>query len=530
MTAWGAAAHAARCLADPSSNLRGLHLRARAGPVRDAFLALLPPARRVPPGTDADALFGALDLPATLQAGRPVHRPGLLDGGGLLVVPSAERLEPALAARLAGALDRGGVRLLLLDEGDGNAEGIAPALADRIGPVVDLDDLSIRDVDRAAPLPYAVPDGDDAEPVAVLVAVATRLGVASLRAPMAALALARASARLRGGTVDATDLAFAIDLVLVPRATRMPDPAEPDAPQDAEPDRPRDDDPAPTGPMADRVLDAVAVTLPDDLLARLAMRAAAPKGTGAGATRKGNRQGRPLPSRPGRPDGRARIDLVATLRAAAPWQRIRGGGPGRRPRVRKGDIRLRRRESRSDRLLVFVVDASGSSAMARLGEAKGAVETLLARAYARRDHVALVAFRGNGAEAILQPTRSLVRTKRELAALPGGGGTPLAAGLRDGAAMAARMRDRGMAPALVVLTDGRPNVALSGEPGRAAAMADAEVTARALRGMALPGLVIDTGRRTSPWLASLAATMGMTAMALPRADAAALDRAVTAAL
>ena len=88
-----------------------------------------------------------------------------------------------------------------------------------------------------------------------------------------------------------------------------------------------------------------------------------------------------------------------------------------------GDIRLRRYEERSDRLLIFTVDASGSAALARLAEAKGAIEILLAEAYARRDHVCLIAFRGTEAELLLPPTRSLVQTKRRLAGLPGGGGT-----------------------------------------------------------------------------------------------------------
>jgi magnesium chelatase subunit D len=274
--------------------------------------------------------------------------------------------------------------------------------------------------------------------------------------------------------------------------------------------------------------------LPDDLLDRLAARAArgqAGAGAGAGAARKGNRRGRPLPSRPGRPGGGLRVDLVATLRAAAPWQRLRPPLPDpARLRIRPGDLRLRRYEERSDRLIVFAVDASGSAALARLAEAKGAVELLLARAYARRDHVALVAFRGSGAEILLAPTRSLVQTKRRLAALPGGGATPLAAGLIAGLALAEQGRRRGLDPQVVLLTDGRANVARDGTRDRIRAAEDARDAARILRAKGLGGVVIDTGNRAEPALADLARTLGAAYVPLPRADARRLSAAVSAAL
>jgi len=78
--------------------------------------------------------------------------------------------------------------------------------------------------------------------------------------------------------------------------------------------------------------------------------------------------------------------------------------------------------------------------MSRLAEAKGAVELLLSEAYSRRDHVSLISFRGDTAEILLPPTRSLVQTKKRLAALPGGGGTPLASGLVEALKMAHQAR------------------------------------------------------------------------------------------
>ncbi len=163
-------------------------------------------------------------------------------------------------------------------------------------------------------------------------------------------------------------------------------------------------------------------------------------------------------------------------------------------------------------------------------EAKGAVEILLSEAYVRRDHAALVAFRGQDAQLLLPPTRSLVQVRRRLAALSGGGATPLAHGLNAALRLAEDARGRGMSPGLAVLTDGRANIALDGRPGRAAAGADAATVARALRAREVPAVVIDLGLRAEPQLRDLARTMGAACIALPRADARGISGAVGAAL
>ena len=181
-------------------------------------------------------------------------------------------------------------------------------------------------------------------------------------------------------------------------------------------------------------------------------------------------------------------------------------------------------------MLIFAVDASGSSALARLAEAKGAVELLLAQAYARRDHVALIAFRGAVAELILPPTRSLVQTKRRLAGLPGGGGTPLAAGLRMAFEVAQKARARGMTPTMALLTDGRGNIALDGTPSREQSEIDTQKLARVVRAAGIPALVIDTANRPQPGLRLLAATLDAPYVPLPRADAQRLTSVLQAAL
>ncbi|TFL19301.1 magnesium chelatase subunit D [Jannaschia formosa] len=531
---WAVAVRAAHCLARDPLGLGGLHLRARAGDARDRLMRLLrdflPDAARLHPEMGDEALFGGLDLSETLRTGRAVRRGGLLARAETLILPMAERARPALAARLGQALDGGAHALIALDEGAEPEERLAPALADRLAVTLDLEGLRAGDMPALAPL-----EGPAAEdPEDRLAALSVALGIASLRRAGLALRLARTSALIDGRDAPSeADLAFAVTCALAPHATQLPaPPAEEGAEDEPAPDEVPDPSPRQEAlPDGDLLLEAALASLPPDLLERLAS-GPVPRasGMGAGAARKGNRRGRPLPPRPGRPDGRARIDLVATLRAAAPWQSLRGGGPGHPVQVRAQDIRLRRYETRSDRLVIFAVDASGSAAFARLAEVKGAVELLLGQAYARRDHVALVSFRGTGAELLLPPTRSLLRTRKELSGLPGGGGTPLAAGLRAALEQAVQARGRGMDPAVVLLTDGRPNVALSGDADRAAAIGDATAMARALRVSGVTALVIDAGNRPSPALRDLASEMGARCLPLPRADAARLERSVADAL
>ncbi|MEX3017353.1 magnesium chelatase subunit D [Gymnodinialimonas hymeniacidonis] len=555
---WHSVNLAVACFALDPAALGGISVRGRVGPVRERFetglrLALAEtPLHRIAPTMSDEALYGGLDLAATLETGTLCQTQGILDREGVLLLPMAERVEPGLSARLAAALDaRPDLALVALDEGAEPGERLPASLSDRLAIHLDLSDHPLSyapalefDADALAEARIALPSitvSDDA--LKELVSVAARLGVHSLRAPLQALAVARASAALSGAEeVEEPDLLLAVELVFVPRATQIPEQheeAEQDTPPPPPPQNDSTDDSDQPDPVKEDIpteilLDAARAMLPPDLLARMAAAKAnrAPAGNGSGAKRTGNRRGRPLPARHGRLGGGARLDLVATLRTAAPWQTIRRNltGDDTRIHVRPSDLRIRRYQEASDRAIIFVVDASGSSAMARLAEAKGAVELLLAEAYARRDHVALVAFRGEGSDVLLPPTRSLVQTKRRLSSLPGGGGTPLAAGLKAAMELAGLVRGKGMTPSIALLTDGRANVDLSGAANRAQASEDATQMARALRAEGVPGLVIDTGLRPTRGLDGLAREMGAPYLPLPRADGQSLSRAVDAAL
>jgi magnesium chelatase subunit D len=573
--AWRDATLAAALLAIDPSGLGGVVLHARPSPVRDRWLAwlrsLLPPGtglRKLPPTIGDERLLGGLDLAATLRAGRPVAERGVLAEahGGLVLVPMAERLPPSVAARLAAVLDRrevvaerdglalrhdAAIGLVLFDEGAAEGERCPAALTERLALSARLDAVPLADaafpelrpseIARARQALHTVRAPDQA--IEALCATALAFGIGSLRAPMLALAAARASAALGGRSLVAEeDMVAAARLVLAPRATRLPaSPEEEAAQQPEEPppqgNAPENEDRSDTDDqtLADLVLAASLAAVPTGLLAALAGGGPTRAGAAgkAGASKHSKLRGVPVGARQGMPGSGARLALLDTLRAAAPWQRLRSPAQDRaghrRIAVRREDFRIRRFRERSETTTIFVVDASGSSALARLAEAKGAVELLLADCYVRRDRVALIAFRGRGAELLLPPTSSLVRARRSLAALPGGGGTPIAAGLDAARLLAEAVLRRGGTPLLVLLTDGRANVTRAGSGGRDVAEADALASARQLASMRLSSVLLDTSPRPQAQAERLAAAMGARYVPLPYADAAVLSRAVRSA-
>jgi magnesium chelatase subunit D len=547
-----ASAAAALLAVDPAL---GACLRGAPGPARDAFLAALRaglPAgaawRKLPPGVTDDRLLGGLDLAATLGAGRRIAEPGLLAqaDGGMVVIPMAERLEPGVAARIAAAMDSGVVvaerdglsrqdraafGVLALDEGIDEAP--PAALLDRLAFPLSADDEAAAPPARQAVAAARARRGAvtiDPPCVEALVVASARLGIASLRAPLLAVRAARAAAALAGrDAVGEPDLELAARLVLAPRATIDPGAEpEPPPPPDTAPD---ETDRRESGRLADCVTEAARAALPADLLAGLARGAAlrARSGGASGAVRRNAQRGRTIGVKSGEPKGGARLHVLATLRAAAPWQRLRGAAPGRIA-VRRGDFRLRRFHQSTRTTTIFVVDASGSAALHRLAEAKGAVELLLAECYVRRDRVALLSMRGEAAEILLPPTSSLARAKRSLAGMPGGGGTPLAAGFAAALALADGVKRGGQTPVGVFMTDGRPNIALGGAPGRPGAEADALAAARAWRRAGHAALLVDMAVRPHPFARAMAEAAAATYLALPGAGSARLQDAVRAAV
>ena len=229
-------------------------------------------------------------------------------------------------------------------------------------------------------------------------------------------------------------------------------------------------------------------------------------------TRRGGRRPRSREGRHGRyvrsvsmKTSEARVAFEATLRAAA----VAGSVTYREEElqdptqgiIRLESLRYKQFKQKAGTLFIFAIDTSGSMALNRIAQAKGAMVRLLQQSYIQRDRVAVVSFRGSTADLVLRPSGSVLRAKRVLDGLRMGGTTPLAAGLIMALEVARQARRQSVEPVvLLVFTDGRANVPLNAERvqksgSRSEIDGQLELIGRGLRRASVTPIVVDTQNR-----------------------------------
>ena len=491
----------------------------------------------------ADALTGSVDLAATLAFGKPVHTEGLLATHPRLLIRRAEKLDVTCTSLLAQALDSNETVLIAVIDPYDDEAFLATKLEARLPFVVDGPAepyWSGTDIQRAKNRIGIAPI--ETKWVEDLCSAALAIGISSPRFVLQAVTTARALAALQDTQIDESTVAMAARLVLAHRALHAPPqqqekddqpqpPSPPETPDAGETENNPEQNPGDT----EVILEAIKAALPADLLNfatdGLGKRGAGRNVKSASPRKSGGQRGRRIGHKRASSLAGQRLDILATLRNAAPWQ------PSRRKLARadrmvitRDDFRVSRIKQRNEATAIFTVDASGSTAFQRLAEAKGAVETILAECYVRRDRVAMVAFRGKKAEVLLPPTRSLERAKRALAGLPGGGGTPLAAGLDEALVIAMQVRRSGGNPIVIVLTDGKANITRAGLGNKVMALEETQSAAKWFAVEGIDAMVIDVSSEPQKSARALATTMQATYLPMPRASASDIARPVSMAL
>ena len=538
---------------DPS--LGSLSINANYSTVREAFLSsflsLLKPKRlkKIYPFQNPTDFTKSINMIDTLALGMPKYNEDIFSSDNVaLILTNTEKMEKGLATFLRDKIKNNNNKFFIaLDESESN-EMPRANLSEYLIFSVNLGGIRYKDLKKVSINRKKIAEAiQNLATVKVnkkildyLIASAEMFSISNMHTIFSTLKVAKSICAYRGKkSVSREDITLAISLSMIHKAKQIPEFQQQEKAKTPEQEQLRDDNESKANKSElnnedkKMLIDALKISLPSNLIESLLSKNSQTisLGESAGSGEKNNNfsAGRPIPSVNRKYSSDKRIDLMATLTKAIPWQKIRSSPITKKNRkiiIYPQDIMIKRFEKQSERLLIFLVDASGSNAIGRLAEAKGAIEILLSDAYAKRDNVALISFSGLKADPLLLPTKSLVTAKKKLSSLPGGGATPLANGLLEAFNMADAARSRNIKPIIILLSDGRGNMSLDGEGDRVKAIKDTNYVASLIKQNAINNIFIDTSRRKTPIADELARELSGHYFQLPLANSSSISKAV----
>ena len=539
---------------DPS--LGSLSIKANYSTVREAFLSsflsLLKPKRlkKIYPFQNPTDFTKSINMIDTLTLGMPKYNEDIFSSDNVaLILTNTEKMEKGLATFLRDKINNNNNNkfFIALDESESN-EMPRANLSEYLIFSVNLGGTRYKDLKKVSLNRKKIAEAiQNLATVKVnkkildyLIASAEMFSISNMHTIFSTLKVAKSICAYKGKkSVSREDITLAISLSMIHKAKKIPEFQQQEKAKTPEQEQLRDDNESKANNSElnnedkKMLIDALKISLPSNLIESLLSKNSQTisLGESAGSGEKNNNfsAGRPIPSVNRKYSSDKRIDLMATLTKAIPWQKIRSSSITKKNRkiiIYPQDIMIKRFEKQSERLLIFLVDASGSNAIGRLAEAKGAIEILLSDAYAKRDNVALISFSGLKADPLLLPTKSLVTAKKKLSSLPGGGATPLANGLLEAFNMADAARSRNIKPIIILLSDGRGNMSLDGEGDRIKAIKDTNYVASLIKQNAINNIFIDTSRRKTPIADELARELSGHYFQLPLANSSSISKAV----
>ena len=538
---------------DPS--LGSLSIKANYSSVRDAFLSnllsLLKPKRlkKIYPFQNPTDFTNSINMIDTLTLGMPKYNEDIFSSDNIaLILTNTEKMEKGLAKFLSDKIKNNKNKFFIaLDESEGNEMSRAN-LSDYIIFSVNLGGTRYKDLKKVSINRKKIVEARrnlatvqvNKKILDYLIASAEMFSISNMHTIFSTLKVAKSLCVYKGNkSVSREDITLAISLSMIHKAKQIPEFQQEEKAKAPEQEQLRDDNEskADNSELSNEnkkmLIDALKISLPSNLIESLLSKNSQiiSLGESAGSGEKNNNfsAGRPIPPVNRKYSSDKKIDLMATLTKAIPWQKIRSSSVTKKNRkiiIYPQDIMIKRFEKQSERLLIFLVDASGSNAIGRLAEAKGAIEILLSDAYAKRDNVALISFSGLKADPLLLPTKSLVTAKKKLSSLPGGGATPLANGLLEAFNMAEAARPRNITPIIILLSDGRGNMSLDGVGDRVKSIRDTKYVASLIKRNAISNIFIDTSRRKTQMADELARELNGHYFQLPMANSSTISKAV----